>query len=217
MTSLFNKSSLKTLTIAGLLLLGFLSAGEAAYMLTKAQLAQHLIKRSWNTTGRAPWPWADTRPVARLLIPDIKLDSYVLNGATGAILAFGPGMVSGSAIPGGNGITMIAAHRDTHFESLKTLSTGAIIQIQNTDKEWHQYRVTGTRVADARVDSIDPNPLESRMILVTCYPFDALIPGGPLRYVVEADLVSEPSHNLITTTRKQKPATELFLSMRSTQ
>ena len=34
-----------------------------------------------------------------------------------------------------------------------------------------------------------------RLLLVTCYPFDALVPGGPLRYVVVAD--PEPAEMLM--------------------
>jgi len=31
-------------------------------------------------------------------------------------------------------------------------------------------------------------PTERAMLtLITCYPFDAVVPGGPLRYVVRAD------------------------------
>jgi len=128
-------------------------------------------------------------PVARLVIPEINLDNYVLDGATGATLAFGPGMVSGSASPGDHGVTMIAAHRDTHFKPLQNIETDSLIRIQNKDKIWHQYKVSTIRIADSRVNSIIPSIGESRMVLVTCYPFDALVPGGPLRYVVEAELI----------------------------
>jgi sortase (surface protein transpeptidase) len=31
-----------------------------------------------------------------------------------------------------------------------------------------------------------------RLTLVTCYPFDAIEPGGPLRYVVTAELAKDP-------------------------
>jgi len=27
---------------------------------------------------------------------------------------------------------------------------------------------------------------QRRLVLVTCYPFEAIVPGGPLRYVVTA-------------------------------
>ena len=174
-----------------LLTIAILVFGDAAALVVKAQLAQVLIARSWNTTAEHPWPWADTRPVARLVIPDIKLDNFVLDGATGAVLAFGPGMTAGSAIPGGSGVTMIAAHRDTHFEALEDISEGDLIRLQNTRKQWHQYRVTGIRIADSRSEAVEPLADDSLLMLVTCYPFDALIPGGPLRYVVEAQLLPE--------------------------
>jgi len=180
----------RTALAAALFSLALLPVADAAYMIAKARLAQTLIKNSWHTTGDYPWPWADTVPVARLVIPGIDVDHYVLDGASGATLAFGPGMVSGSARPGGGGVTMIAAHRDTHFAPLKDIATDALIRIQTTDRVWHQYRVTTIRVADSRVDSITPSIGESRMVLVTCFPFDALLPGGPLRFVAEAELVA---------------------------
>lgn len=173
-----------------LMALAMLPAADATYMHAKAKLAQTLIERSWNTDGAYPWPWADTAPVARLVIPGVALDNYVLDGATGAALAFGPGMVSGSAKPGGKGVTMIAAHRDTHFEPLRNIDANEIIRIQSADKHWHQYRVTKITIADNRVDTFTPLISESLLVLVTCYPFDALIPGGPLRFVVEAELIS---------------------------
>lgn len=177
--------------------MAILVSGDAAILLTKAHLSQILIRHSWNSTATQPWPWADTWPVARLVIADIQLDNYVLNGATGAVLAFGPGMTGGSAQPGENGVTMIAAHRDTHFEALRDIAHGDLIRLQNTSKQWHQYRVTGIRIADSRSEAVEPFADHSLLMLVTCYPFDALIAGGPLRYVVEAELLAD------TTTESQ--------------
>ena len=43
------------------------------------------------------------------------------------------------------------------------------------------------RVVDHRdVRSIAPTEGVALLTLVTCYPFDAVVPGGPLRYVVRA-------------------------------
>jgi len=43
-------------------------------MHAKAELAGILVRRAWNQSvqsgrPRAPWPWADTHPVARIRIP----------------------------------------------------------------------------------------------------------------------------------------------------
>jgi len=48
------------------------------------------------------------------------------------------------------------------------------------------YRATETRVVhQAEVGGLANRGREG-LTLITCYPFDALIPGGPLRFVVFA-------------------------------
>jgi sortase A len=46
-------------------------------------------------------------------------------------------------------------------------------------------------VVDAGRASIRQDTEENRLALVTCYPFDAISPGGPLRYVVMAEEETE--------------------------
>jgi len=104
-------------------------------------------------------------------------------------MAFGPGLHAGSAQIGKPGVALIAAHRDTHFKTLEQIKAGDEIRIQALDKTWHRYRVESTTVADSRVDHIVSNSDEARLVLVTCYPFDAIVSGGPLRFVVEASLL----------------------------
>jgi len=41
-------------------------------------------------------------------------------------------------------------------------------------------------VVDSRVQDLVIDPGMERISLVTCYPFDSLQTGGPLRYVVTA-------------------------------
>jgi len=68
---------------AGLLLaVAAWHGGRAAWIEAKAQLAQVLVRRAWQRTlagaGDArPWPWADTRPVARLMAPGLGVDTFV--------------------------------------------------------------------------------------------------------------------------------------------
>ena len=49
------------------------------------------------------------------------------------------------------------------------------------------YRVREIDVADQRELRLPRLPPEPTLTLVTCYPFDAVAPGGPLRYVVVAE------------------------------
>ena len=48
--------------------------------------------------------------------------------------------------------------------------------------------MTGIEIMDTRTASLRLDTLDSVVALVTCYPFDALVPGGKLRYVVTGEL-----------------------------
>ncbi|SEA35686.1 class GN sortase [Microbulbifer marinus] len=184
---------LRTMLFAACLLAGLWQLGGAAWLLAKAELAQVLIADAWEeqlkTGGAAkPWPWADTWPVARLQL-DAQEPLVVLAGGSGQALAFGPGLLAGSGEPGNLAeprTTVIAAHRDTHFGDLERLRPGSPIQLQDSSGRWHSYRVSTTRVVDSEREQL-PIFAEPGLLLVTCYPFDAINPGGPLRYVVYAE------------------------------
>lgn len=180
----------RLLTMVPLLLAaaGLWLGGQGAWLYAKAGLAQLLLEQAWADSQAQhaparPWPWADTWPVARLRAPSSGIDQIVLAGDSGRTLAFGPGHSSGSALPGEAGTSIISGHRDTHFRFLADLKPGDPLELDGVDSRTH-YTVTRTRVVNQRrfqiIDSGD------RLVLVTCYPFDAVIPGGPLRYVVEA-------------------------------
>ena len=177
--------------VAALMLFALWHFGQSAYIHAKAKLAQFLIRDAWEQTlagGREvkPWPWADTWPIARLRVPRLDVELYVLAGASGRTLAFGPGHLYGTAEPGTAGNSVISAHRDTHFAFLKDLRRNDEIIIETPTHMQRRYVVTDTSV----VDQHDPGPLHAdsapRLTLVTCYPFDAIMPNGPLRYIVSA-------------------------------
>ena len=174
-----------------LCLIGLWQMGEGMWIYAKAGLAQLLLKRAWALTrsgeaGMKPWPWADTWPLARLVVPSQGIDMIVLNGAYGRTLAFGPGYVESSALPGLPGTTIISGHRDTHFSFLRRLQRDDAIVLETPDGRRPRYRVHDTRIVDARTASIVFSQDADRLILVTCYPFDSIMPGGSLRYVVTA-------------------------------
>ncbi len=179
-----------------LLAVGSWQIGEGSWIYAKAELAQNLLQRAWSRTlagepNVKPWPWADTWPVARLTVPSRNIDLIVLNGAYGRTLAFGPGYVESSALPGRPGTTIITGHRDTHFSFLNRLKQQDEILLETANAQQARYHVQDERIVDAQVASIALNDDENRLLLVTCYPFNAIVPGGPLRYVVSAERVSE--------------------------
>jgi sortase A len=177
------------LAVAGVAL-----AARGLWIPAKAALAQGLLAAAWERAdaGEArprPWPWADTWPVARLTLPG-RSPLVVLAGASGRTLAFGPGHVDGSAAPGEGGNVVVAGHRDTHFQALAGLVAGDVLELEAPGGGRRRYRVRETAVVDHR----DTRPLlpsaGARLTLVTCWPFDAVRPGGPLRWVVVAEEVT---------------------------
>ena len=118
-----------------------------------------------------PWPWADTWPVARLQLPRLSVDLIVLAGAYGRTLAFGPGHVGSSALPGQQGTMMLVGHRDTHFQFLKEVRMEDRLELIGVDGTTRRYRVTEQRVMDSRRDSIATSHEGPELVLVTCFPF----------------------------------------------
>jgi sortase A len=180
------------LAVAAATAVGLLGAGY--WIPAKAALAQTLLERAWvrerNGTDQArPWPWADTAPVARLVIPALGASWVVLAGASGRNLAFAPAQLDGSAAPGTAGAMVVAGHRDTHFRVLEQVETGMELTLEDSEGGRHRYRISRIEIVDAsrarlRLDL--PLPV---LVLTTCFPFDALTAGGPLRFVVTADWV----------------------------
>jgi len=182
-------------TLSALLLVaGAVQGGRGGWIYAKAELAQILLHHSWERTlageGRVrPWPWADAWPVARLVIPGLD-DIVVLEGASGRNLAFAPGRLHGTAPPGGDGACVIAGHRDTHFAFLEGLARGDVLSLEDTGGTLHSYQVTATAVVDEHDTRAILGGDRPTLILVTCWPFDSLVEGGPLRYVVWAEDVT---------------------------
>jgi len=184
---------------ATLVSIGLWQTGQGLWIYLKAEFAQYLLERAWSMTVRGergvkPWPWADTWPIGRILVPKHGVDLIILANANGRTLAFGPGHESMSSPPGENGTTILSGHRDTHFRFLELMSEGDQIVIQHPNGLTTPYRVRATNIVDAHQTTIHLDITHNHLVLVTCYPFDAITPGGSLRYVVTA-LASKAGHN----------------------
>lgn len=180
--------------VSCLLCLGFWQLGQGAYIPAKAWVAQELMQRAWRRAQDgdaevAPWPWADTWPVARLSAKGGDIELIVLAGGSGRTLAFAPGHLSISALPGEVGNSIIAGHRDTHFQFLQFMKRGESIMIEMADGNNYLYQVTDIDVVDSRRGSIVLDTESPMLSLVTCYPFGALEAGGPMRFVVTARMI----------------------------
>jgi sortase A len=171
-------------------------------MHAKAELAGILVRRAWEQSvhsGRpqAPWPWADTHPVAHIRIPRLSYDEIVLEGAYPRTLAFGPAhLINGTGL-GEPGNLVLAGHRTSWFRPLESVAPGDTILVQ-----WFQPRRGGLQERSYMVNKISvvdpqdtallaPTP-EDELTLITCYPFGRG-PRSPQRFIVRASPVGTGS------------------------
>ena len=207
MSTLFHQYAGKVtpVIIVLLLSLSLWQLASAGWIQGKAIIAQQLLNNAWQQTLNdsqnknaqkgsinKPWPWADTWPVAKLLVPEHNIEQIILAGDSGNSLAFGPGYSFASARPNTAGITMISAHRDTHFSFLKKLKLNDMIYIETPDKTF-AYQVYKLQIVDSNLVSLQPNLDKPTLVLVTCYPFDTITPGGSSRYLVYANALPTES------------------------
>jgi sortase A len=176
------------LALAGLVLLG-----QGTYIHAKALVAQVLLERAFAETiasGRTtkPWSWADTWPVARIEVKRLHASAIVLAGSSGQALAFGPGHVELTPDAGERGVAVYSAHRDTHFSFLRDVAIGDEIVVTRRDGNVFHYRADGASVVRFDASGIDPLTDGYELVLSTCWPFDAVMPG-PERYVLHATLI----------------------------
>ena len=162
---------------------------NALWIPVKAELAQHLLERAWlrslaGEPDAKPWPWADTHAVAILEVPRLGLREIVLEGSSGRNLAFGPTLVNSGRLDQTSD-RILSGHRDTHFSFLKELKTGDLLRLR-TVNDIRDYRVSWQEAVDSRHQSLLIDDNVDRLTLLTCYPFEAAMAGGPLRWVVTA-------------------------------
>ena len=183
------------LALAALLAMaGCWQVASAGWIHAKGYLAQQLIARAWSQARagdppRRPWPGADLRPVARLSVAARHVELYVLDNASPRALAFGPAWVGGTASPGSAGNSVIVAHRDTHFAFLQRLQPDDVIEVESLRGVRARYRVREATVVERHETRVLDPADSAQLTLITCYPFDAVLPGTAWRYVVVADRI----------------------------
>ncbi|MGE4323524.1 MAG: class GN sortase [Sphingobium sp.] len=161
---------------------------HGAIIPAKARIAQILLTRAFDHSLAAgqpvkPWSWADTAPVARVSVPRLGISEIVLSGGSGQAMAFGP-----TLLPGPHHVSVMAAHRDTHFAFLEHVRPGDDVHVQTIDGQTAHYRITRSQVVRWDGFARPSAPARPLLALTTCYPFGAT-QRGPLRYVLWAEQV----------------------------
>ena len=135
---------------------------------------------AWREALSKPAP----PPLAVLRIPKLRLEVAVLRGTDDFALNRAVGHIDDTALPGTDGNSGIAGHRDGFFRGLKDVAPDDVIELE-TLRGKEQYRVEKIWVvAPEDVSVLDPTPARA-LTLVTCFPFYHIGPA-PQRYIVRA-------------------------------
>jgi sortase A len=142
----------------------------------------------WSPERVRAWQEALTEsapaPLAVLRIPRVRLEVAVLEGTDEFVLNRAVGHIAETALPGQEGNSGIAGHRDGFFRALKDIVVGDLIEL-DTLKGKEAYRIERTWIVQPEdVSVLDPTPAPS-LTLVTCYPF-YFIGSAPQRFIVRA-------------------------------
>lgn len=128
-------------------------------------------------------------PIARISVERLGIRDVVLAGApTHDRLASGPTMLKrgDTASP----VTVLAAHRDTHFLFIRDLNVGDTVTMENIDGTVERYRVTHFETVRWNAFAYPLDPPRPLLALTTCYPFGGMEYGGPWRRVAWAEKVA---------------------------
>ena len=198
MAKSLKKSLIVVMTLTGTLALAGSSYffGSSIYIHAKAQLGQFLLQQTWQKTIVSqqyikPWLGADFSPFAELGVSTSENKIIVLNNTSNQSLSWGPSFHQQTSYPGTKGRTIIAVHRDTHGRFLRNLKEGDLVTLTIKEGKQLLYSVDTIAVIDSLKSKLRTNSIKHELILYSCYPLDAVRPGGSMRYVVRAILIKE--------------------------
>jgi sortase A len=110
--------------------------------------------------------------IARIRIPAIGLDDYVVEGTDTGSLRKGPGHYPETPLPGDPGTTAIAGHRTTYgapFREIDRLKRGDRIVLDMPDGRFI-YHVTRTKIVDDSDLSVLDRVGYKQLVLSACHP-----------------------------------------------
>jgi len=150
----------------------------------RAQSAQ--LDKTLNSAPTLASDKSGPPPLGRIEIPSVGVSAIVEEGESDATLSESVGHLAGTSLPGHPGNVALAAHRDTYFRDLADIHTGDEIYF-TTATAIYKYRVSGTNIVDPSDVSVLAPTTDSRLTLITCYPFHFVGPA-PKRFIVVASL-----------------------------
>jgi LPXTG-site transpeptidase (sortase) family protein len=143
-----------------------------------------LLDKTLNATPASVAGNAGPPPIGRIEIPSVGVSAIVEEGFSDETLAESVGHLTGTTLPGHTGNVALAAHRDTYFRDLEDIQDGDEVFF-TTATAIYKYRVSGVEIVDPTDIGVIAPSTDSRLTLITCYPFHFVGPA-PKRFVVIA-------------------------------
>lgn len=132
---------------------------------------------------------ADGELLGEIAFPSLDQRYAILEGTGNEPLKLGAGHYTGSPLPGEDGNSVLAGHRDTVFRNLGKLKAGDRIEVEMTSGRY-TYEVTGRRIVDESDAAAVQASEEPLLTLITCYPF-TYVGLAPERLLLTAKLIEE--------------------------
>ncbi len=165
---LIRSTALIIIFIIGLGLFIYPKASDLKYNLAQSSLKAET--KSSSETGKGIYLPKDT--VAKIVIPKINLEAYVLEETTQNVLAKGPVHYEETPMPGQIGNSAIAGHRTMHghpFRDLNKLEKNDKIIIYTQDEQF-SYRILQVKTVKPTNLSVLEETENMRITLITCHP-----------------------------------------------
>ena len=177
--------------------IGILSSVPPAWRLGTRVIARRRAAGRWRQCLAAPGAPGTGKCAAWVTVPAARLDTLVLNRASAANLGMLPCTARrGTALSGEpcDGLSLVMAHRDTHFRGLRLIRPGHTISLQRTDGSHAVFVVKETEILspDRAASRISEKAGEPWLVLMTCHPFYYVGPA-PNRFLVWAYPSGPPS------------------------
>lgn len=173
-------------------LCGAVVLGQGLAVPVKAALAQHRLEQAFErrlAAARHGQALPGAGPVARLTVPRLNIADIVLAGnGSHDQLAQGPTMIKPASIA--SPVTILAAHRDTHFLFIRDLRAGDEVALHWVNGTMQRYRVTHFETVRWDRFRYPADPATPLLALATCFPFGGTEYGGPWRRIAWAEPIA---------------------------
>ena len=126
----------------------------------------------------------DGESIGEIVIERLGIHAVIAQGDSDAILARAVGHLPATALPGGIGNVVLAAHRDTFFRPLNDVEVGDTISVKTYRGDFG-YVVESTEVVKPTDVGVLAPTGGQTLTLITCFPF-YYVGAAPNRFIVVA-------------------------------